>query len=143
MFCSRSRSATRWMVASEAALGRLIGSTAMVGWCPVRGRGSGGALPGRSIDRDGEIVARATISRKPMVPAGVTRESATVAVMQGDHPNRSMAGPELNVLATQATVHCLTGCSIGEILGMVISTALAWHDLPLVVLSIVLAFIFG
>jgi len=63
--------------------------------------------------------------------------------MQGDHPNRSMAGPELNVLATQATVHCLTGCSIGEILGMVISTALAWHDLPSVVLSIVLAFIFG
>jgi hypothetical protein len=49
----------------------------------------------------------------------------------------------LNQLATQATVHCLTGCSIGEILGMVISTALTWHDLASVMLSIVLAFVFG
>jgi hypothetical protein len=57
-----------------------------------------------------------------------------------DHPT---APPSINQLATQATVHCLTGCSIGEILGMVISTALAWHDLPSVVLSIVLAFGFG
>jgi hypothetical protein len=51
--------------------------------------------------------------------------------------------PSINRLATQATVHCLTGCSIGEVLGLVIATALAWHDLPSVVLSIVLAFVFG
>lgn len=51
--------------------------------------------------------------------------------------------PSINQLATQATIHCLTGCSIGEILGLVIATALAWHDLPSIVLSIVLAFIFG
>jgi hypothetical protein len=51
--------------------------------------------------------------------------------------------PSINRLATQATVHCLTGCSIGEILGLVIATALDWHDLPSVVLSIVLAFVFG
>jgi hypothetical protein len=49
----------------------------------------------------------------------------------------------INRLATQATIHCLTGCSIGEILGLVIATALAWHDLPSIVLSIVLAFVFG
>ena len=49
----------------------------------------------------------------------------------------------LNRVAFSATLHCLTGCSIGEVAGMVISTALAWHDLPSVVLSIVLAFIFG
>ena len=58
-----------------------------------------------------------------------------------DH--EASAAPSINQLATQATVHCLTGCSIGEILGMVISTALGWHDLPSVVLSIVLAFVFG
>ncbi|HEY7969468.1 MAG TPA: DUF4396 domain-containing protein [Candidatus Limnocylindrales bacterium] len=58
-----------------------------------------------------------------------------------DH--QASAAPSLNQLATQATVHCLTGCSIGEILGMVISTALGWHDLPSVVVSIVLAFVFG
>jgi hypothetical protein len=48
-----------------------------------------------------------------------------------------------NRLALQATIHCLTGCSIGEVLGMVIATALAWHDLPSILLSIVLAFVFG
>ena len=45
--------------------------------------------------------------------------------------------------AFQATVHCLTGCAIGEVLGLVISTVLGWHDLPSIVLAIVLAFVFG
>ncbi|BAL89523.1 hypothetical protein AMIS_43030 [Actinoplanes missouriensis 431] len=45
--------------------------------------------------------------------------------------------------AAQATLHCLTGCAIGEILGMVIGTALGWHAGPTVVLSIALAFVFG
>jgi hypothetical protein len=49
----------------------------------------------------------------------------------------------LNRTALQATIHCLTGCAIGEVLGLVISTALAWHDLPSVLLAIVLAFVFG
>ena len=49
----------------------------------------------------------------------------------------------LNRVALQATVHCLTGCAIGEILGLVIATALGWHDLPSIVLAIVLAFVFG
>jgi hypothetical protein len=48
-----------------------------------------------------------------------------------------------NRLALSATVHCLTGCAIGEILGLVIATALGWSDLPSVVLAIVLAFTFG
>ena len=46
-------------------------------------------------------------------------------------------------LALSATVHCLTGCAIGEVLGLVIATALGWHDLPSVILAIVLAFVFG
>jgi hypothetical protein len=57
-----------------------------------------------------------------------------------------MPGPapeSLNRTAFQATVHCLTGCGIGEILGLVLSTALGWHDLPSIVLAIVLAFVFG
>ena len=45
--------------------------------------------------------------------------------------------------AFQATVHCLTGCAIGEVLGLVIATALGWHDLPSILLAIVLAFVFG
>ncbi len=45
--------------------------------------------------------------------------------------------------AASATLHCLTGCAIGEILGLVIGTALAWHTVPTMVLAIALAFVFG
>ena len=53
------------------------------------------------------------------------------------------AAPTLNRLAFQATVHCLTGCAIGEVLGLAIATALGWHDQPSILLAIVLAFVFG
>jgi hypothetical protein len=46
-------------------------------------------------------------------------------------------------MAAQATLHCLTGCAIGEVLGMVIGTSLGLHDAGTVVLSIALAFAFG
>jgi hypothetical protein len=49
----------------------------------------------------------------------------------------------LNALAFSATVHCLTGCAIGEVLGMVIGTALGFSDLATIALAIVLAFFFG
>jgi Domain of unknown function (DUF4396) len=45
--------------------------------------------------------------------------------------------------AAQATLHCLTGCAIGEVLGMVIGTSIGLHNAGTVVLSIVLAFLFG
>jgi hypothetical protein len=46
-------------------------------------------------------------------------------------------------VAVQATLHCLTGCAIGEVLGMVIGTVAELHNAATVVLSIVLAFVFG
>ena len=46
-------------------------------------------------------------------------------------------------LALSATIHCLTGCGIGEVLGLVIATQLGWHDLPSIALAVVLAFVFG
>ena len=49
----------------------------------------------------------------------------------------------LNRTALMATIHCLTGCTIGEILGMVIGTALGWGNWPTVALAVVLAFFFG
>src|SRR3712207_3016441 len=49
----------------------------------------------------------------------------------------------LNRLAFSATVHCLTGCAIGEILGLVIGTALGWGNGATVALAVLLAFVFG
>jgi hypothetical protein len=46
-------------------------------------------------------------------------------------------------MAATATAHCLTGCAIGEVLGMVTGTALGLHNAATVVLSIALAFVFG
>jgi hypothetical protein len=45
--------------------------------------------------------------------------------------------------AISATVHCLTGCAIGEVLGMVLATWWGWGDLPSIALAVVLAFFFG
>jgi len=52
-------------------------------------------------------------------------------------------GGSLNRLAWSATLHCLTGCAIGEILGMVIGTALGWGNVETIALAVVLAFVFG
>lgn len=49
----------------------------------------------------------------------------------------------LNRTAFSATAHCLTGCAIGEVLGMVIGTALGWGNFATIVLAIILAFFFG
>ena len=45
--------------------------------------------------------------------------------------------------AIQATAHCLTGCAIGEVLGMVIATALGWSNAASIAVSVGLAFFFG
>jgi formate/nitrite transporter FocA (FNT family) len=53
------------------------------------------------------------------------------------------AAQSLNRLAFSATAHCLTGCAIGEVLGMIIGTALGWGDWETIVLAVALAFLFG
>jgi hypothetical protein len=52
-------------------------------------------------------------------------------------------GSSLNRTAFSATVHCLTGCAIGEVLGMVLGTAFGWGNFATIVLAVVLAFFFG
>ena len=42
-----------------------------------------------------------------------------------------------------ATLHCLSGCTIGEILGLAIGTALGWSNWSTVGLAVALAFLFG
>ena len=53
------------------------------------------------------------------------------------------AGTDLTWMAFTATFHCLTGCAIGEILGMVIGTALGLDNLATTAVAVVLAFVFG
>jgi Domain of unknown function (DUF4396) len=62
-----------------------------------------------------------------------------------DHAHHAMptSGTALNQMAVSATLHCLTGCAIGEIAGMAIGTALGWSDWPTVALAVALAFVFG
>ena len=63
--------------------------------------------------------------------------------MDARHESTGAAPPELNRLAVSATFHCLTGCVIGEVLGMVIATALGWGDVASIVVAVALAFLFG
>jgi hypothetical protein len=59
------------------------------------------------------------------------------------HHHHPVAATTTWTVAAQATLHCLTGCAIGEVLGMVIGTSLGLHNAATVVLSITLAFVFG
>lgn len=54
-----------------------------------------------------------------------------------------MNASQLNKMAASATLHCLTGCAIGEVLGLVIGIALGFHPLATTALAVVLAFVFG
>jgi len=59
------------------------------------------------------------------------------------HPFGHAAAPSLNRTAFSATLHCLTGCAIGEVAGMVIGTALGLGNLETVALAVALAFVSG
>jgi hypothetical protein len=59
------------------------------------------------------------------------------------HHDHSHASDSLTRTTIQATLHCLTGCAIGEILGMVISTAVGLGNAPSIIVSVALAFLFG
>lgn len=67
---------------------------------------------------------------------------ATAHVHRHDH-EMPTEGAALTAVAISATLHCLTGCAIGEVAGMAIGTAAGFSNLGTVVLSIALAFLFG
>jgi Domain of unknown function (DUF4396) len=52
-------------------------------------------------------------------------------------------GPVLTAVAASATLHCLTGCAIGEVAGVAIGTAAGFSDFGTIALAIGLAFLFG
>ncbi|HEV2857224.1 MAG TPA: DUF4396 domain-containing protein [Solirubrobacterales bacterium] len=59
------------------------------------------------------------------------------------HHEMPTAGSALTSVAISATLHCLTGCAIGEVAGMAIGTAIGLSNLGTLVLAVVLAFLFG
>jgi len=59
------------------------------------------------------------------------------------HHELPTSGRALDAVALSATLHCLTGCAIGEVAGMIIGTALGFSQWGTVALSVALAFLFG
>jgi hypothetical protein len=65
------------------------------------------------------------------------------AAHEHHHDPLPTSGRALDAIALSATLHCLTGCAIGEVVGMVVGTAMGFSQWGTVVLSVVLAFVFG
>lgn len=68
------------------------------------------------------------------------------AVHSHHHHHQQQAMPAratLTRMAFWATLHCLAGCAVGEVLGLVIGTALGWGNLQTIALAVGLAFVFG
>jgi hypothetical protein len=68
---------------------------------------------------------------------------ATTAHHEHHHAPLPTAGRALDIVALSATLHCLTGCAIGEVAGVAIGTALGWSNIATIALAIGLAFLFG
>lgn len=49
----------------------------------------------------------------------------------------------VNAMAANATLHCLTGCAIGEVIGLILGATLGWGNGLTILVSIALAFVFG
>jgi hypothetical protein len=92
--------------------------------------GAGGAIPIRST-----VVGPAGPHLRARLTAGTM--DAHTRPAQEDTPQADWG------TAVSATVHCLTGCAAGEILGMVIATAFGLSDAASIAIAILLAFVFG
>ncbi|MGW1535614.1 DUF4396 domain-containing protein [Streptomyces aureus] len=72
-----------------------------------------------------------------------THETHSAHTVHEPHAHAGHTAPAGWSMAALATLHCLTGCAVGEVLGMVVGTALGWGNLATTILAIVLAFFFG
>lgn len=59
------------------------------------------------------------------------------------HDDSSSSEASYNRLGVSATLHCMTGCVIGEVVGLAIATALGWAVLGQIGLAVGLAYLFG
>ncbi len=80
----------------------------------------------------------------PLIPPRGMLGSAPLMEAAHHHQHTlPSSGRELDTMAASATLHCLTGCAIGEVLGVLIGTALGWSNFATIALAIALAFVFG
>ena len=77
-----------------------------------------------------------------MTTSDTHSESAAPGQPDG-HAGHDHGDGSLNRLAVSATFHCMTGCVLGEVTGLVIATALGWSDVASIALAVGLAFLFG
>lgn len=61
--------------------------------------------------------------------------------MEHEHHHHATTG--LKKTSFMATLHCLTGCAIGEVIGMSLGSFFGWPNIETVIVSIILAFVFG
>jgi hypothetical protein len=73
----------------------------------------------------------------------MTTETHSSDLHEHHHHDLPASGHALTAIAVSATLHCLTGCAIGEIAGMAIGTALGFSNWGTVALATGLAFLFG
>ena len=96
-------------------------------------------------DADGDLVERCLDRRN------LSHDVNAVALLFGmteyahheHHHEMPTEGRALTGVAVSATLHCLTGCAIGEVAGIAIGTALGFYDLGTIALAVALAFTFG
>ena len=69
--------------------------------------------------------------------------STSLEAATHEHHDTPAEGAALTGVAVSATLHCLTGCAIGEVAGVAIGTAAGFSDGATIALAIVLAFLFG
>lgn len=60
-----------------------------------------------------------------------------------EHYSAGHSDISIGKMAASATLHCLTGCALGEVTGLIIGTALGWGALQTIALAVILAFVLG
>jgi len=78
-----------------------------------------------------------------MATTDTQAHGARPPAQEGANETHDHHGGSLNRLAISATLHCLTGCAAGEVVGMGVAAALGWGNLASIALAVGLAFLFG
>lgn len=84
----------------------------------------------------------ATHQHPPTAPPG-TADGNQKNDHETDVQPHADVGASATRVAVSATLHCLTGCAIGEVAGLVLGTWWGWSNGATIALAVALAFFFG